>query len=164
VPGARLLLALGNPLMGDDGVAWHLARVLEADPRLPADVEVAWGGTDLLRCAEMLEGRRQVVLLDAMEGDEAGEVVELDPWSEGLDDAQTGPHGLSAVAALRLLAAAAPGHLAADVRLLGVTVTAAAAGEGLSPALEARLGRVAEGVLAALASDAERPGGPPAAT
>lgn len=86
----RLLLGLGNPVMGDDGVAWHLLARLREDPRLPPDVEIAWGGTDLLGCAGLLEGRERVVLVDAVEAHpddrprgatpiEVGAVVELDP-------------------------------------------------------------------------------------
>lgn len=135
----NLLLGLGNPLMGDDGVAWHLVERLRIDPRLPADVEVAWGGADLLACAGLLGGRERVVLLDAAEGDAPGEVVRLDPFSENLDDRSRGAHALAVPEALRLLLQADPALACSEVLLLGVTVPEVRVGERLSPALMERL-------------------------
>lgn len=146
----RLVLGLGNPLMGDDGVGWHLVEVLGGDPRLPADVEVAWGGTDLLGCAGLLAGRSRVVIVDAMEGGEAGSVAALDPWAEGersAGDARSA-HALAVPEALRLLRAAVPGIAGLEVHLLGVAVERVAAGEGLSPRLTERLSEVVDRVLA----------------
>lgn len=73
-----LLLALGNDILGDDGVAWEIARALT--PRLSAagvDVEVtAEAGIALM---EFMSGYERCVLLDAMETDAhpAGTLIEL---------------------------------------------------------------------------------------
>ena len=142
-----LLLGLGNPLMGDDGVAWHLVERLRTDPRLPPDVEIAWGGTDLLACGDLLEGRERVVLLDAVEGDEPGEVRPLDPWADDLQQRTTGAHALSAPEALRLLRHTRPSLAWTSFLLLGVTVTDVRLGEGLSPWVEERLQQLAETIL-----------------
>ena len=146
----RLLLGLGNPLMGDDGVAWHLVERLRSAPRLPPDAEVAWGGADLLACAGLLEGRERVVLLDAIEGETPGEVVRLDPWREGLEERSIGAHALSVLEALRLLCHTSSDLASTDVLLLGMTVTEVKVGERLSPALEELLPQVIERVLAEL--------------
>ena len=145
-----LLLGLGNPLMGDDGVAWHVIERLRTDPRLPAEVELAWGGADLLACAGLLEGRERVVLLDAVEGEEPGELIRLDPFGEDLDERSRGAHALSAPAALRLLRTVDPAFAASEVLLLGVTVAEVRAGERLSPTLEESIPRIVDTVLAAL--------------
>jgi hydrogenase maturation protease len=138
--------------MGDDGVAWHLVERLRSDPRLPPDVEIAWGGTDLLACAGLLEGRERVVLLDAVEGDVPGEVVQLDPRSEGLEERSTGAHALAVPEALRLLQHALPDLATTEILLLGVTVTEVRMGERLSPTLEERLPRIVARVLAGIPS------------
>ena len=62
-----LVIGLGNPLMGDEGVGCHVADRLAADPRLPEHVEVISGGTDLLRYADRMEGRGRVVIVDAIQ-------------------------------------------------------------------------------------------------
>jgi len=58
-----VVIGLGNPLMGDDGIGWHVAERLATDPRLPSGVEAIQGGTDLLRCAARIEGRRRAILI-----------------------------------------------------------------------------------------------------
>src|ERR1039457_3848424 len=54
-----LIIGLGNPLMGDDGVGAQLAESLAGR----ADADVLFGGTDLLPCAGELEGRQPVILI-----------------------------------------------------------------------------------------------------
>ena len=134
-----LIVGLGNPLMGDDGVgallAESLAQSLAGHPR----AEVLIGGTDLLRCAGEIEGRERVILIDAVESDSAGEitVTDEDP-PEGLS---VGTHSLSAPAAVRLLRRLMP-----EVRFtwLLAGVRSVRAGEGLSPELAAALPRLRE--------------------
>ena len=148
----RLVLGLGNPLMGDDGVGWHLVETLRRDPRLPWDVEVVWGGTDLLGCGELLRGRRSVVIVDAMEG-AAGELAWLDPWAGDPQESPRDAGGAHTVAvrdALRLLRCADPLLASLEVRLLGVGTAAVAVGERLSPGVERHLLDVADAVLIAL--------------
>jgi hydrogenase maturation protease len=59
-----LVLALGNDLLGDDGIGLIAARRLKADLPPGVDVEeTASGGLDLL---DLLEGRERALLLDAI--------------------------------------------------------------------------------------------------
>lgn len=142
----RLLLGLGNSLMGDDGVAWHVVEALRDDARLPPEVEVAWGGSDLLACADLLGGRDRVVLLDAVLGEAPGAVVLLDPERETLDERDAGAHGLSLPGALRLLRQG--GALdRAEIRLVGIGVDEVRVGTALSAALAARLPAIVAQVL-----------------
>ena len=53
----HLVIGLGNPLVGDEGVGCLLAERLASDPRLPEDIEVIDGGADLLGCADRMSGR-----------------------------------------------------------------------------------------------------------
>jgi len=59
-----LVLALGNDLLGDDGVGLAAARLLREDLPPHVDVEeTPTGGLDLL---DWMEGRERVLLLDAV--------------------------------------------------------------------------------------------------
>jgi hydrogenase maturation protease len=128
-----LIVGLGNPLMGDDGVGAVLAESLAGR----ADADVLIGGTDLLRCAAEMEGRKRVILIDAVESDTPGTMVVTD------EDPPEGPsaaaHTLSAPSAVRLLRQLMP-----EVRFtwILVGVRSARMGEGLSPELAAALPRL----------------------
>jgi hypothetical protein len=58
-PERRLVLGLGNPIAGDDGIGSHIARDSAITPASPGS-DVMEGGTDLLRLAPQLEQRRPV--------------------------------------------------------------------------------------------------------
>jgi len=139
-----LAIGVGNPLMGDDGVGCVVAEHLASDPRLPECAEVIRGGPDLLRYAGQMEGRRRVVVIDAVQGDtEPGSVVIFDGACSGLDERQDHAHHLSAVQAIRLL------EMTTSVRcsLVGISVSSVAAGAGLSPAVNARMPAILDRVL-----------------
>jgi hydrogenase maturation protease len=137
----RLAIGLGNPLMGDDGIGWHVAGRLAADPRLPADVEAIPGGTDLLGCAARIEGRQRVVVIDAIADDaEPGSVSVV---NGDLDERQEHAHHLSVAQAVKLLGMIT----SARFTVLGVSVGTASLGEELSPALAARLPAIVDRVL-----------------
>ena len=139
-----LVIGLGNPLMGDDGIGCHAAERLAADPRLPSEVEVIPGGTDLLRCSGQVEGRRRVVVIDAIAGDgPPGEVCPVDIANPGPAGDQEHVHHLSAAQAAALLEIVT----GIPITFLGIAVQAAALRPGLSPALEDRLPRIIDRLL-----------------
>lgn len=121
----ELVIGLGNPLMGDDCVGHIVAERLADDPRLPEGVEVLCGGTDLLRCAGQMAGRRRVIVIDALQdGGEPGEIVAVKQADVELDPHQAHAHHLSAVQAMRLLDMNSP----TPFLLLGVSIPSAAFG------------------------------------
>jgi hydrogenase maturation protease len=139
-----LVIGLGNPLMGDDGVGCAVAERLARDPRLPDDTEVLCGGTDLLRYQERMEGRNRVILLDAFEDDaEPGSVVRFDDVAAVLDDRQEHVHQLSAVQAMGLLQTMTPVRFT----LLGIRIPAVRVGAALSRAVAERMPGIVEEVL-----------------
>lgn len=81
-PGRRkiLVLGLGNPLLGDDGVGLYVAQRVQMQVAGHSDIEVAedyWGG---LRLMERLVGFERAVIVDAVcTGGEAGAVSILSP-------------------------------------------------------------------------------------
>ena len=147
----RLVVGLGGELAGDDAVGLVLAERLAIDPRLPADVEVVVGGADLLRLAPALQGRRHVVLVDALVGlpGEVEPLVSDHPLPE-LDRRQQHAHHLSAVDALDLLRLTDPQLAATRCTWFLVPITDARPAAGVSSALDARLPGLLDQVLAAL--------------
>ncbi len=77
--GKTLVLALGNPLRGDDGIgAAVLAELARAD--LPPDVTLLDGGTPGLETALLLQGYGRAVIIDAAEmGHVPGEWLRFTP-------------------------------------------------------------------------------------
>jgi|ERR1035441_4668852 hydrogenase maturation protease len=133
-----LIVGLGNPLMGDDGVGALVVESLAGQ----VDADVLIGGTDLLRYAGEMEGRERVILIDAIESDVAGEITVTD--EDPPEALSAGAHTLSAPAAVRLLRPLMP-----EVRFtwLLAGVGSARAGEGLSPELAAAVPRLRERVM-----------------
>lgn len=64
-----LVIGLGNPLMGDDGVGVAALERLRRDYDLPGDVELVDGGTWGMNLLPLIEGAERMVLLDAINTD-----------------------------------------------------------------------------------------------
>lgn len=132
-----VVIGLGNPLLGDEGIGYHLVERLANDAELPRDVEVLWGGTDLLGCAEQMQGRSRVVLLDAMLG--APEPGGLELWEEGdfeaLEESHGHAHHLPLIQAVHLLRSTSLLSRATQLTMITVGIESAHFGHGLSPKL-----------------------------
>ena len=144
----HLVIGLGNRLMGDEGVGWHIIDRLAADPRLPADIELLWGGTDLLAGASQIEGRRRITLVDALlNPSQTGNVEVFEEGLEGLQDRQGHAHHLSLTQAIRLLQVASPSFASARLRLVTIAIDSARQQPDLSPALAAKIPQILARVL-----------------
>ena len=78
-----LVLGVGNILMKDEGLGVHAARRLQHTP-LPTAVEVLDGGTAGMDLLYYLEGRKKVILIDAIQTDEPpGTIFRLTPGDMG---------------------------------------------------------------------------------
>lgn len=61
-----LILGLGNPLLGDDGVGWRIANIVQEQIRTPdVDVDVHAGGG--LTVMERLIGYERAIIVDAID-------------------------------------------------------------------------------------------------
>ena len=148
----HLVIGLGNRLMGDEGVGCLLAERLASDPRLPTDIEIFVGGTDLLASADRMAGRARVTLLDALlDPSEPGMVHVFEGDFSALETSQPGAHALSAVASLQLLQAAYPELRDVQFKLITVSIDSASFGPGLSAPLAATLHHLLDEVLHNLA-------------
>ena len=83
----RLILGLGNPLIGDEGAGCVVAAKLDK-MNLPDDVEVLDGGTGGIKLLHMLEGRDEILIIDCADfGGRPGEIREFGSESiVGLED------------------------------------------------------------------------------
>jgi hydrogenase maturation protease len=139
-----LVIGLGNTLMGDDGIGVRIAELIEANPLLPGDVEVIAGGTDLLRYAARMEGRRRVLVIDAVEDAESPGSVQVLNVAGG--ETRQYAHHLSAEAAVALLRAAT----GVEITLVGVSIASAQFSSVLSPDLVARTRDIVAWVMGSL--------------
>jgi hydrogenase maturation protease len=136
-----LLLALGNPLMSDDGAGQEILSMLSSNSsEWDGKVEFMDGGTQGLALLGMFEGRKAVVFLDAVRlGDKPGaaHVLTGDEIGRMGRRAATTAHDGSApqiLAALQLL-----GEMPSNVMLIGLEPEKIQTGIGLSPAVQAGL-------------------------
>ena len=146
----HLVIGLGNRLMGDEGVGWHIIDRLAGDPRLPPDTEVLWGGTDLLACADQVAGRSRITLVDALlDPSQAGSVAvfEADEALHGLEEGKWHVHHLSLTQAIYLLQIASPSATKARLRIIAIGISSARMQPELSPELAVKLPRIMEQVV-----------------
>lgn len=138
-PVRIVALGMGNLIRSDDGVGIHAMRLLAADPRLPANVEVLDGGTLGLQLLPALEDATHLVVLDAVNfGAEPGTVVRYEitegetlPGSPsvhqiGFADLLEGLRWMDRFAGKKIV-------------LLGVQPAVTGWGDGLSPVVEAAM-------------------------
>jgi hydrogenase maturation protease len=148
--GRPLCLALGNDILGDDGVGFAAGRAVAA--RFGDRVEVVLTSEAGLALLEHLAGRRRALLLDSVE---TGRVPAGTVLAFGRDDFRRvlapSPHyaGLPEVLALgERLGLEVPD----DLRVLAMEVEdACTVREGLSPAVERALPELVERAAAILA-------------
>jgi len=142
-----LVLGLGNPLRGDDGVGPRMVEELTRRG-LPEGVTALDGETGGLDLLQVLERWKRVVVIDAADvGREPGQFVRFTPdqvWLARAADRFSLHHaGLSEVLAL----ANALGRVLPEMVIFGVQPAEVGWGEGLSPLVEAVLPTLADAVL-----------------
>ena len=142
-----LILGLGNPLRGDDGVGVRVVEAL-AERALPGEVEVVDGGTGGLGIVNLMEGRQRVILVDAADmGRAPGEFVRFTPEDARLlgDAEHLSIHG----AGLRdsLMLAQALGTLPEEIIIFGVQSVELDWKSALSPEVEASLPALVEAIV-----------------
>jgi hydrogenase maturation protease len=74
-----LILGLGNPLLGDEGIGVRVVEELRG-LALPDGVDVVEGGTGGLRLISLMEGYPRVIIVDAADmGQPPGQVIRFTP-------------------------------------------------------------------------------------
>ncbi|MCL4865475.1 MAG: HyaD/HybD family hydrogenase maturation endopeptidase [Gemmatimonadales bacterium] len=148
-----LVLGLGNPVMGDDGVGLAALEQLRAGFLLPKDVELADGGTWGMRLLPMLQDHDRVLFLDAIAaGKPPGTLVRLDGDAipRGIGVGKLSPHQVDlqdVLAAATLL-----GRVPSQMVALGLQPERVEMRVGLSPAVEAQVDSLVAAAVECLAA------------
>lgn len=61
-----LVVGLGNPILGDDGIGWRIAQQLQDAGNLPFDVDVAFLAVGGISLMEALVGYKKAIIIDAI--------------------------------------------------------------------------------------------------
>jgi hydrogenase maturation protease len=147
--GPAVVLGVGNVLLGDDGVGVRLVeelrRLAADDPAaVPAGTRLVDGGTLGLGLLDAVRGARSLLLLDAVNLDQAAGTISIlrgdAIFVSGGRGAATIPGSVGEIlAAARLM-----GWLPDLVTLVGVQVGATGFGMGLSPRVESAVSRAVD--------------------
>ena len=142
------VIALGQAAAGDDGVGPAVLACLRAGG-VPADVELRTLD-DPSVLVDVLQTPVPVVLVDAVLGEPAGRVVDVEPAALGARSAScVSTHGIDAGRAIALASAVAPEAVTPSLRIVGVTIARPAMGRtGMSPAVAAAVPEAAARVRA----------------
>ena len=148
-----LVVGLGNPLRGDDGIGPHAIQMLLARA-LPEDVEVVEGGTQGLGLVSLMEGWRRVILVDAANvGQPPGGFVRFTPREARLmgSDQPMSVHN----AGLReaLLLAETLELLPDKIVIYGMQPANIDWSNGLSPQVEAAMPKLVSAILDELGAE-----------
>lgn len=146
-PRVTLVLALGNPLMGDDGFGLAVLARLRRRVRERPTLTLMDGGTWGMNLLPAIESCDRLLILDAITaGSPPGTLVRLDRehlpryFSLHLSPHQVDLREVLALAELR-------GTLPAEVVALGVEPEAVRLGTALSPAVARQVPAVADAAL-----------------
>jgi hydrogenase maturation protease len=148
-----LILGLGNPILGDDGVGIHVVRALPAQtlPLGVVSVEASVGG---LRLLEIISGYQEIVLVDAIQtaDGQPGDIYHLHPHDLRTSLHSGSAHDLSLSGALQLgrkLGMDIPEDSA--IKIIAIQVEdVRTLEEKCTPMVEAAIPRAVEAVLAVL--------------
>lgn len=145
-----LVLALGNPLRGDDGIG---AAILDALPEMPADVVLLDGGTPGLDLVLSLQGHDRVIILDAADmGEPPGVWRQTQPDVLLANDSSLRGNLHNAGLSEALSLSEALGVLPPEIVILGIQPAEIGWEQGLSPPVAEAIPRVCEAVLRLLRS------------
>lgn len=146
-----VVIGLGNPLMGDDGLGLAVLDELRTGYALPPEVELVDGGTWGMTLLPVIEGADELILIDAIDvGATPGTAVRLEHaqlpryLATKISPHQVDLRDVLALAELR-------GTLPADTVALGLQPASVELRNALSDLLRCRVDQLAAGVAEELA-------------
>ncbi|HEV2670500.1 MAG TPA: HyaD/HybD family hydrogenase maturation endopeptidase [Gemmatimonadales bacterium] len=148
---AVVVIGLGNPLMGDDGLGIAVLERLRARYALPPAIELVDGGTWGLNLLPVIEDAAALILIDAIDAGVApGTAVRIErAFLPRYLATKISPHQVDLRDVLAL--AELRGTLPADTVAIGLQPQTVALGDALSPLLSRELDAVTATVLEELA-------------
>ena len=157
--GSRtVVVGVGNPLMGDDGLGIVALERLREEWHLPPDVELVDGGTWGMNLLPVIEEADQLLIVDAIDaGAEPGELVVLERDDLPLFlSMKLSPHQLDLGEVLAL--AAFRGRLPAQTVAIGLQPAVVDLCSELSEVVAERVDALLEQVVARLRAWGHQPG------
>lgn len=159
--GGLLVLGLGNPLRGDDGIGPRVIEALQGHA-LPSGVDVIDGGTGGLAIVNLLSCRQRVIIVDAVNmGLPPGHVQRFTLDEARLVDDHTNLSAHGAGLREALVLAQALGLLPDEVVVFGVQPQSLDWKNGLTEPVEAVLSSIVDAILDEISITEENAGGPP---
>lgn len=142
-----LILGLGNPLLGDEGIGVRVVEELKG-LELPDGVVVVEGGTTGLGLIGLMEGYERVIIVDAADmGHPPGRVVRFTPLEVQLKTAEA-PLSLHQIGLEEVLALAEALEVApAELVIIGIQPSQVEVGAGLSPEVERAIPQIIRIIL-----------------
>lgn len=142
-----LILGLGNPLLGDEGIGVQVVEELKG-LELPDGVTVVEGGTAGLGLIGLMEGYRRVIIVDAADmGHPPGRVIKFTP-SEAQFKTVEAPLSLHQIGLGEVLTMAEALEVApAELVIIGIQPSRVEVGVGLSPEVEEAIPRIIKIIL-----------------
>jgi hydrogenase maturation protease len=145
-----IVIGLGNPILGDDGVGWHIAEEVhnQLDPALHIDVDyLSLGGISLM---EHLIGYERVILIDAFYANEESGSIHVSRLEELPNYSAyhiTSAHDTSLQNALKL-GKELGANLPEEIIIVGITTKHVYDfSQELSPPIEKAISKAAEIVM-----------------
>jgi hydrogenase maturation protease len=146
-----VVIGLGNPLMGDDGLGLAVLDQLRSEYALAPEVELVDGGTWGMNLLPVIEEAHELILIDAIDaGEPPGTLVRLEHerlpryLATKLSPHEVDLHDVLALAELR-------GTLPLDTVALGLQPKSIELRNSLSDVLRCRVGTLAAAVAQELA-------------
>jgi hydrogenase maturation protease len=99
----KVVLGIGNPIIGDDGVAFHVIEALQADPP-PGDVTFTGADVSGLAILDLITGYDEVIIVDAIQtvNGEPGDIYRLELNDFRVTKHTISPHDVDLPTALEL--------------------------------------------------------------
>jgi len=142
-----LILGLGNPLLGDEGIGVRVVEELKGR-ELPDGVAVVEGGTAGLGLIGLMEGYQRVIIVDAADmGRSPGCVVRFTPLEAQFKTAEA-PLSLHQIGLGEMLALAEALEVApAELVIIGIQPSQVEMGARLSPEVEGAIPQIIRTIL-----------------
>jgi hydrogenase maturation protease len=141
-----LILGIGNLLLKDEGIGVHVVERLKEMP-LPEHVEVLDGGTSGLDLVDFIEGRKKLIVIDAVNaGENPGTLYRL--TEENLDikpKAITSFHEIDFLDALHM--SEVVNSKPEEIVVIGIEPKDMSSGLELSPEIEERIPEIIKLVM-----------------
>jgi hydrogenase maturation protease len=142
-----LVLGLGNPLLGDEGIGIRVVEELKGLD-LPDGVAVVEGGTAGPGLIGLMEGYPRVIIVDAADmGHSPGRIVRFIPSEAQFQTAET-PLSLHQIGLGEVLALAKALEVTpAELVIIGIQPSRVEGGAGLSPEVEGAIPQIIRTIL-----------------